>query len=130
MEGPSGLNKTIGEVTKEFDMAVAMLATSRFCVTKDGFFGMVPRYTRPGDMIFTIRGDEQRAMFVVKGKAALDSFLVGRASLRPRYMECSRVPGPDFGRHCRGLSNKGTLPRSKLTSYKIFVSGAGNQANQ
>ena len=74
MERLSGLNKPIGKVTKEFDMAVAMLATSRFCVAKDQFFGMVPRNARPGNMILTIRGDEQRAMFVVKGKAALDSF--------------------------------------------------------
>ena len=49
-----------------FDMAVAMLATSRFCVTQSGLFGMVPRDSRAGDMIFTIRGDEQRAMFVVR----------------------------------------------------------------
>jgi hypothetical protein len=49
---------TLGEMLKEtelFDMAVGMLATSRFCVTEAGFFGMVPRLTRPGDMIFTIQ---------------------------------------------------------------------------
>jgi len=68
---------TLGEMLKEaelFDMAVAMLATSRFCVTEDGFFGMVPRLTRPGDMIFTIQGDEQRATFVVRKDMARDSY--------------------------------------------------------
>jgi hypothetical protein len=70
------------EDMKDFDMAVAMLATSRFCVTKDGFFGMVARNTRPGDMIFTIRGDEQRAMFVVRKDAARDSYQwIGHAYL-------------------------------------------------
>jgi Heterokaryon incompatibility protein (HET) len=62
------------EDTGLFDMAVAMLATSRFCVTEGGFFSMVPRNTRSGDMIFTIRGDEQRAMFVVRKDAARDSY--------------------------------------------------------
>jgi hypothetical protein len=68
---------TLGEMLKEtelFDMAVAMLATSRFCVTEAGFFGMVPRLTRPGDMIFTIQGDEQRATFVVRKDMARDSY--------------------------------------------------------
>lgn len=68
---------TLGEILKEaelFDMAVAMLATSRFWVTEDGFFGMVPRLTRPGDMIFTIQGDEQRATFVVRKDVARDSY--------------------------------------------------------
>lgn len=67
----------LGEMLEElqlFDMAVAMLATSRFCVTKDGFFGMVPRLTRPGDVIFTIQGDDQRATFVVRKNLAGDSY--------------------------------------------------------
>jgi Heterokaryon incompatibility protein (HET) len=62
------------EEAKHFDMAVAMLATSKFCVTRDGFFGMVPRNARPGDMIFTIQGDEQRAMFIVRKNTARDSY--------------------------------------------------------
>jgi hypothetical protein len=73
----SEVMETLGEMLEEvelFDMAVAMLATSRFCVTKGGFFGMVPRTTRPGDMIFTIRDDEQRATFVVRKDAARDSY--------------------------------------------------------
>lgn len=84
-----GVIATLGEMLKEaelFDMAVAMLATSRFCVTKDGFFGMVPRLTRPGDMIFTIQGDEQRASLwleriwleiVISGSDMLTSTIYG-----------------------------------------------------
>jgi hypothetical protein len=70
------------EDTELFDMAVAMLATSRFCVTRDGFFGMVPRNARPGDMLFTIRGDEQRAIFVVRKAAGREVYQwVGQAYL-------------------------------------------------
>jgi hypothetical protein len=35
---------------------------------------MVPRNTLPGDMIFTIQGDEQRAMFAVRKDAARDGY--------------------------------------------------------
>lgn len=54
---PRELLMICGEWELEGDLlaqTVAMLAASRFCVMEDGFFGMVPRPTRPGDMIFTI----------------------------------------------------------------------------
>lgn len=73
LEPIEALTKALREMER-FDMAVVMLATSRFCVTKDRFFGMVPRNTKPSDLIFTIRGDEQRAMFVVRKDAARDSY--------------------------------------------------------
>jgi hypothetical protein len=36
-----------------FDIAVMMLKMSRFSVTEDGLFAMVPQKSRPGDAIFT-----------------------------------------------------------------------------
>jgi hypothetical protein len=52
--------------TPRFDIAVGMLQTSRFCITQDGFFAMVPQNSWPDDAIFTVRGDEHKATFVVR----------------------------------------------------------------
>lgn len=49
-----------------FPGAVAATGSVRFCITIEGFFGLVPSYAEAGDIIITIKGDEAQAMYAVR----------------------------------------------------------------
>lgn len=44
----------------------AQLNNERFCVTEDGYFGMVPDHTEVGDSILVLEEDEKKATFIVR----------------------------------------------------------------
>ncbi|KAK3392668.1 heterokaryon incompatibility protein-domain-containing protein [Sordaria brevicollis] len=61
----------LGNIT--FSAAVATTGSVRFCITTEGFFGLVPSYAEVGDIIVTIKGDKVQAMYAVRKRVADDN---------------------------------------------------------
>jgi hypothetical protein len=51
---------------KTFVTAVHKIQFARFCITKAGFFGLVPHATQVGDIIYTFQGDHQADTFILR----------------------------------------------------------------
>ncbi|KAK3345014.1 heterokaryon incompatibility protein-domain-containing protein [Neurospora tetraspora] len=49
-----------------FFLAILAAGSVRFCITTGGFFGLVPSFAEAGDVIITIKGDEDQAMYAVR----------------------------------------------------------------
>ena len=79
-----------------FAAAVGKILFARFCISNDGFFGLVPHATQVGDIIFTFQEDREAETFILRknyndcyytwvGYAYIHDILRGRQFL-------SRVP--------------------------------------
>lgn len=53
---------------------LAILQGSIFSVTRKNLFGMLPKRAEIGDFIFVVKGDQEKAMFVVRKDPVLDEY--------------------------------------------------------
>jgi hypothetical protein len=70
----TSLNKILEAVHNMFHFQAAILRGTRFSVTRKNLFSMIPERAEVGDLVFVVKGDPEKAMFLVRRDPGLDQY--------------------------------------------------------
>lgn len=70
----TSLHQMVEATHDPFRFQAAMLRGSRFSITTKRFFSMLPKQAEVGDFIFVVKGDQEKATFLVRRDPVLDQY--------------------------------------------------------